>query len=120
MEMTFQKIEQPAEPKPEHPAYRAARMIRELHAENIAKIDGGFVFLKDGVDVSAEMRKSCEEQIAMCDIIMARANKLDPKLWEPSAVLLGEIEVRVAEANASGDTLASILPEVGNYDHEKT
>lgn len=115
-EMTFEKIEPPAV---EHPAYRAARMIRELHVENIEKIDSGFVFERDGVSVNDEMRKSCMEQIALCDSIMHRADGMDPKLWEPSALILIEAEKMVAEAVSNGDVLASILPEIGNYDHDK-
>ena len=118
-EMTFEKIEPPASPAVEHPAYRAARMIRELHVENIEKIDSGFVFERDGVSVNDEMRKSCMEQIALCDNIMHRADGMDPKLWEPSALILVAAEKMVAEAVSNGDVLASILPEIGNYDHDK-
>ncbi len=118
VEMTFQNIEKPAEPKPEHPAYRAAKMIRELHVQNIELIDGGQLFMKDGVDVSTQMRVACVEQIRMCDEIMARAENMDPKLWEPSALILGEIESTIAEAKQEDRVLASI-PEVGNYDHEE-
>lgn len=117
---TFEKIEPPADPATEHPAFRAARMIRDLHIQNIERIDGGLLFFKDGVDVSAEMREQCVVQIKLCDEIMARAVNMDPKHWKPAAILLSDIEKTVEEANASGDVLAGMLPELGNYDHEKS
>lgn len=116
--MTFEKTEAPG-PQVEHPAYRAARMIKELHQENLKKIADGFIFMKDGVDVSSEMKTACEEQIKMCEDIMARAESMDPKLWEPAQMILHDAEVLVADAQRSGDVLAAMMPDIGNYDHDK-
>jgi hypothetical protein len=118
MHMTFEKIAETPLPSPEHPAYRAAKMIKELHEENIAKIDGGFVFLKDGVDCSAEMREECVKQIAMCQQIMERSKDMDPKHWEPAALICAELESTIGEQRATSEVDASI-PEIGNYDHGK-
>jgi hypothetical protein len=106
--MSFEKIEEPA-PAVEHPAYRAAKMIKELHEENIKRIDEGTVFLKDGVDCSAEIRAASAEQIDLCIAIMERAAHMDPKLWEPASLLLKDAEDTIAEQS---------LPEIGNYDHK--
>lgn len=102
----------------EHPAYRAAKMIQDLHQENIDKIDGGFVFLKDGVDVSEEMRAQCTVQIALCTQIMARAANMPVHLREPAQAILDEFEKIASEAAQSHDGLATI-PEIGNYEHGK-
>lgn len=102
----------------EHPAYRAAKMIRELHEENLKLIADGQLFMRDGVDVTEEMAVACREQIVQCDAIMERAKHMDPKLWEPAALILDTVENVMAEAAEEGRVLASI-PEIGNYDHEK-
>jgi hypothetical protein len=114
MHMTFENITEPAE----HPAYRAANLIRELHAETIAKIDGGFVFLQDGVDCSADMRAKCTVQIALCEQIMARAKDMAPMHTASAGAILDELEAIRNEAAKSEDGLATI-PEIGNYDHGK-
>ncbi len=114
--MSFEKIEEPVA-KPEHPAYRAARMIKELHEENIAKIDGGFVFIRDGVDVSAQMRQESSVQIELCRQIMARAESMDPKHWAPAALILDEVQSTIGEARKVPDELDASLPEIGNYGH---
>lgn len=118
MHMTFEKIEEP-KPEVEHPAKRAARMIKELHEENIKKIDDGFVFFKGDVDVSEEMRAACVEQIKMCEQIMARAEHMDPSLWEPSLQIATDAQHMIDEAKRTGDTLATIMPDIGNYDHKE-
>src|SRR6185436_4094169 len=57
MHMTFEKIE-PLAP-PEHPAISAAKAIRQLHLDNIAMIDNGFVFHdKEGNSVNEHMKAS--------------------------------------------------------------
>jgi hypothetical protein len=112
MHMTFEKIE-----PTEHPAYKAARMIRDLHTETIEKIDGGFIFLKDGVDCSAEMRAQCVVQVALCDQIMERAKSMDAKMVAPAQLILDEFEKIAKNAESSRDGLAHI-PEIGDYGHD--
>lgn len=114
MHMSFEKIAPPA-PKEEHPAYRAARMIKELHEENIRVIDGGQLFMQNGVDVTDEMRKQSAAQIVLCDQIMNRAAGMDPKHWEPAAVILNELKNEVEKPNAELDCS---IPEIGNYGHD--
>src|SRR6478752_3018082 len=101
MHMSFEKIEQPA--RDDHPAYRAAVMIRDLHKENIEKIDSGFIFLKDGVDCSSEMRAQCVVQIALCEQIMKRAETMDAKMVAPAQVILDEFEKVAREAAQASD-----------------
>ena len=113
MHMTFEKIE-----KEEHPAYRAAKMIKELHEENIAKIDGGHVFMRDGVDVSADIKRESAAQIHLCQQIMDRAEHMDPKHRPAAGLILEEFERIAAEAQKNENGLATI-PEIGNYDHGK-
>lgn len=115
--MTFEKIEAPGS-KTEHPAYRAARMIKELHEENIAKIDGGFVFMRDGVDVSEQIKSESTAQIELCNQIMKRAENMDPKYWEPAALILGELQSTMGKPRDISEADSSI-PEIGNYDHGK-
>jgi hypothetical protein len=114
------------EPKPEveHPAYRAAALVKELHLETIKLIDGGQVFLKDGVNVNDEIKSRCEEQIIVCDDLMRRAKTMDPKLWEPAFKLLETTEEVVAEKMEqlapAGEKPTVVdgqmLPEIGDYD----
>lgn len=99
-----------------HPAYKAAKMIRDLHTETIEKIDAGFVFLKDGVDCSAEMRAQCAVQVVLCEQIMKRAETMDPKLVAPAQVILDEFEKIAKDAAKNSDGLAHI-PEIGDYGH---
>lgn len=114
MHMSFEKIDDPIP----HPAHRAAKMIRDLHAETIAKIDGGFVFLQDGVDCSAEMRAKCAVQVALCEQIMARAKDMGPVHTAAAGAIFEELEAIRKEASSNTDGLATI-PEIGNYDHGK-
>lgn len=114
MHMTFEKIADP----PQHPTYRAAELIRQLHAETIEKIDGGFVFLQDGVDCSAEMRAKCAVQITLCEQIMARAKDMSPAHTAAAGAIFEELEAIGKEAAKNTDGLATI-PEIGNYDHGK-
>lgn len=108
----------------EHPAYRAAAMVKELHQQTIARIDDGQIFIKDGVDVTGDMKAKCEEQIVACDDLMRRARNMDPKLWAPSLELLNETEPVVAEKleqlAAAGEkptvVEGQMLPEIGDYD----
>jgi len=55
MHMTFEKIDPPRKiPEGlEHPAAQAAKIIKQLHLDTIAKADAGFVFEKDGKDVTS-------------------------------------------------------------------
>lgn len=117
MLMTFEKIEAPPE-KTEHPAARAAKLIRSIHQENLAMMDGGMIFMRDGVNVNEEMRAACEEQIAQCNVLIARAEYMDPKLFAPSMKVLSALEAVIAEKTANDETIAGI-PEIGNYDHGK-
>lgn len=103
--------------KEEHPAHKAARIIKEMHGENIAKIDGGFVFLRDGIDVSADVKRESTAQIVLCEAIMARAEHMDPKHREPAKLILDEFERIAAEAAKNENGLATI-PEIGNYGHD--
>lgn len=110
--MSFEKIAPPntrteAGEKLEHPAYKAARVIRQLHTDNIELINSGYVFMKDGVDVSDSMKASCEQQIKLCNEIMQRAENMDPSHWSPSLLLCEEVQSLVgkyhADRNKGGD-----------------
>jgi hypothetical protein len=104
-------------PTIEHPAARAARMIKELHEENIALIDSGHVFLRNGVDVGEQIKVASLEQITLCNHVIERAATMDPKFFDMSHMILIELQDTLAakQAEASEDTP---LPEVGNFDHE--
>jgi hypothetical protein len=119
MHMTFEKIEKIEKiEKEEHPAYKAARLIMNLHQDNIAKIDSGFVFLRDGVDVSATIRAESVKQIGLCEAIMARAVNMGELHRDQAQSILEEFSGIIEEAKSSPDGLAQI-PEIGNYDHGK-
>lgn len=99
----------------EHPAFNAAREIKQLHLDNIKMIDDGFVFHdKDGKSVNDEMRAACEKQIILCDEIMNTGRSLPPEL-------LGPVELMLADARATIDKALddAILPEIGNYDNDE-
>lgn len=115
MHMTFEKIEEP-DAKPEHPAHRAARMIKELFEENISLMESGHVFLRDGVNVNEQIERESREQIAQCEAIMKRSENMDPKLWEPAALICAELESTIGDRKAP-DELDASMPEIGNYGH---
>lgn len=121
MFMTFEKIE----PDLRHPALKAAEMIKSLHLETIKLIDEGQVFLKDGVDISADMRAQCIEQISKCDVLMEYARRADPTAWKPEGFLIESAEQVVNQkreeldaALVKANTIPAedALPEIGNYD----
>lgn len=129
--MTFEKIERAPPAEGEHPARKAARTIKKLHLDNIDLINAGHVFMRNGVDISAEMKASCEAQIKLCDEIMRRAENMDPSHWSPSLLLCEEVQALVGAEmaeraklkapHAEGEeqeVLGSILPEIGGYGHK--
>lgn len=105
----------------EHPAARAARMIKELHEQNIALIDGGQIFYKtdeatgEQVDVSLEMRKQCAEQIQMCEHVIEHAPFMKPESFTISTELLAEVTEMIKQKT---DDAEVVMPEIGNYDHK--
>jgi len=102
----------------EHPAHRAARMIRELHEQNIAKIDAGTIFTKDGADVTAQIRAFSEEQIALCDKIMERAREMGDRFVIEGHELVSQIKLTLDDANKpTMSELDASIPEIGNYGH---
>ena len=119
MHMTFEKIEQPPAPEPEHPAHRAARMIKELHEKNIAMIDSGHVFERAGINVNAEIRAACVQQIALCDAIMQRSHDMSPKLMEFSAEILHDVEQTLERTLDGGTLIPELLPQIGEYGHDE-
>lgn len=124
MFMTTEQI-----PPPEHPALRAARVIRQMHVDTIAKIDGGFVFHKtndagETVGCSDEMRVACEEQIKLCDGIIENLGRLEhmpPELLQPLELALQDAHGHISKVlDCTNRTLVEEpLPEIGNYDHKE-
>lgn len=123
MHMTFEKIE----PDTRHPALKAAEMIKTLHLETIKLIDEGFVFLKDGVDCSVDMRAQCAEQIEKCDKLIAHAEHADRDAWKPQGFLIEDAEQTVNQKREELDAALvkavtvpaeEVLPEIGNYDQD--
>ena len=97
----------------EHPAARAARMIKELHQQTIDKIDAGFVFTKDDVNVNEQVRAECVKQLAACDEIIARAEGMSQETSIAAAMILADLQDTVKPQDTE-------LPELGNYDHKET
>lgn len=125
MHMTFEKID-----PPEHPAIQAARAIKQLHIDNIAMIDNGFVFHdKDGNSVNEHMRKACAQQMDLCDAIINQVRPLPEHLLRPVQVLLEDAHAKISatvqeelaaqHAQAKIEHDAEDLPEIGNYDANK-
>lgn len=102
----------------EHPAYRAAKMILTLHKENIEKIDGGTIFLREGVDVSQQIREESRKQIALCEATMERAVNMGELHREQAQSILEEFGKVIEEAKSNDDGLAHI-PEIGDYGHDQ-
>jgi len=118
MHMTFEKID-----PPENPAVDIARTIKQLHLDTIKMMDGGFVYHADGVNVNDKMRAACQEQIDLCDEIIATSSTLSAALLAPVTLLLedarADIEKRLKAATAEELAVEdSALPEIGNYDHK--
>lgn len=106
----------------EHPAARAARMIKELHQATIDLIDGGHVFKKDGVDVNYQVRDACLKQMDVCDGIIARADQMPVSLSGDAFLILKDLEDVVERKQVMAvvpETSNDALPEIGNYDHQK-
>lgn len=94
----------------EHPAARAARMIKDLHQKNIDLIDQGHVFSKDGVNMNDEMRAASEAQMAVCDEIIARASGMSEELTIKASAILGDLK----------NTMNDLELEIADYDHKET
>lgn len=122
--MTFESID-----PPEHPTVRAARMIRELHEQNIALIDSGHQFTKDGVCVNEKMKSASLAQMKLCDSIIAGASMLTGRDADIADMLLletkGEIErlnkelTETFSEKGSLDAEEPMIPEVGDYGHKE-
>lgn len=113
----------------EHPAIRAARAIKQLHIDNLAMIDNGFVFHDAaGNSVNEQMRAACEEQMKLCDDIIFNVMPLPAHLLEPARLMLEEAHAQIAaavhaeleaqHAVAQIERDAEDLPEIGNYDND--
>lgn len=100
----------------EHPAYRAARMIRDMHQKTIDMIDEGHVFKRDDKDVSQDMREQCLEQIGACEQIMDRAEHMDPESTSAANEALVQLTALV-EPTVIHETDEPELPEMGSYEH---
>ena len=101
----------------DHPAIKAARAIRELHVETIAMMDGGFVFEKEGLSVNDQVRAACNEQIMLCDEIIANAADITNKpLLDVLTPALHEAKEKCEKALE--DAKDPLLPEIGNYDND--
>ncbi len=108
--------EQPKDDAKEHPAARAARMIKDLHQQNIDMIDGGHVFERDGVDVSQQIREASVAQLAVCDDIIARADSMPEQFTLQAAEIAEQIE---EITKPKSETEVQDLLEIGNYDHKE-
>jgi len=122
MHMTFEKIDPPRKiPEGlEHPAAQAAKIIKQLHLDTIAKADAGFVFEKDGKDVTFDVIDACHKQIDICDQIIARADQMPVSLAGDAFVILKDLEDLTASKKEMKVLPDEQLPEIGNYDHKKT
>ena len=110
------------EPMPElkeHPAARAAKMIKQLHLDTIAKADAGFVFEKEGKDVTFEVVDACHKQIDLCDGIIARADSMPVSLSGEAFMILKDLQDVVDSKKEMKVVPDEQLPEIGNYDHKK-
>lgn len=106
----------------EHPAMRAAKIIKQLHLDTIAKAEAGFVFEKEGKDVTFEVIDACHKQVDLCDGIIARADTMPVSLSGDAYMILKDLEDVVAsrkEMKVVPDEPKAELPEIGNYDHKK-
>ena len=108
--------------KEEHPAARAARLIKELYEQNITMITNGFVFTRtneDGSieDVSELIRQKSLEQIAACDEVIRRAPGMNEELTFQADGILGELEHALPIPGEKPVEGEDPLPEMGNYEH---
>lgn len=107
----------------EHPAHRAARMIKEMHEKTIEMIDNGQKFTHtdketgEVKDVSQEMREKCAEQVIMCDEVMARAAGMGPEHTAQAQELLVELTATVQPTIIHEEIEEPELPEMGDYKH---
>ena len=103
----------------EHPAARAAKMIKELHQQTIELIDAGTVYERDGVSVNDEVRSACSTQIEVCDSIIERAKSMPISLAGDVHMILKDLEDLKKKRMAVVPVTTPELPEIGNYDHKE-
>ena len=103
----------------EHPAARAAKIIKQLHLDTIAKADAGFVFEREGKDVTFDVVDACHKQIDLCESIIARADQMPTSLAGDAFVILKDLEDLAASKKEMKVVPDEVLPEIGNYDHKK-
>jgi len=112
----------------EHPAARAAKMIKELHEQNVKRIDSGTVFTKkndDGTveDVTALIYEKSLEQMDVCDQIIARAPNMPASLSGDAFMILKDLEdLKEKRMKLAPDEIKleeASIPEIGNYDHKE-
>lgn len=106
--------------KEEHPAARAARMIKQLHQDTIDLLNSGRLFTKDGVNVNYEVRDACMKQIDLCDKIIERAPNMPVSLSGDAFMILKDLQDVVDSKKEMKVVPDEVLPEIGNYDHKKT
>jgi len=104
----------------EHPAARAAKIIKQLHLDTIAKADAGFVYEREGKDVTFDVVDACHKQIDICDQIIARADKMPASLSGDAFMILKDLEDLAASKKEMKVVPDEQIPEIGNYDHKKT
>lgn len=103
----------------DNPIAVAARAIKDLHQQNIDLIDGGHVFMRDGVDVSEQMRIASLDQMSLCDTIIDASPQL-MLTSEKNKMALGDILHELEEIKSKRADVTAELPEIGNYGHQET
>jgi hypothetical protein len=97
-------------PDAEHPAARAARMVKELHQRNINLIDNGHVFTRDGENVNEQMRAASIAEMAKCDEIIRIAPGMSKELTIKADAILGDLK----------EVMDGTVLEIADYDHKET
>lgn len=86
MHMTFEEITQERCPRCFGPVpcakhgpedEEAISIIRQMHVDTVALIDGGVVYTRDGADITAEIRARCSAEIAECDELLTEETASD-------------------------------------------
>lgn len=81
-------------------AKRTLENLIRVHEQTIRDIDGGKKFWKDGVDISADIRKRCNFEITQCRVVHEALDEMHSGHIKRAAGLCEQIQEYIAGFSA--------------------